>query len=207
MPRARMLKPGFFKNEELASLPFEARLCYAGLWTIADRVGRLPDKPLRIKAEIFPYDTLDVEPLLQRLHEQHFITRYSANGDGYIAIPTWDAHQHPHPKAPESHIPPQPRQAGGRTVAGHGPVSGRQVAGNGSTTEETVNGRAESFPSESCTSGSSGSSESELPSAALRAASPLAREGRAPLKGSRRLKKNLEAGKRAAAHIRARSQR
>jgi len=29
--RARNLKPGFFKNEELADLPFEARLLFAGL--------------------------------------------------------------------------------------------------------------------------------------------------------------------------------
>jgi len=34
-----------------------ARLLYPGLWMLADREGRLEDRPLRIKAEILPYDT------------------------------------------------------------------------------------------------------------------------------------------------------
>jgi hypothetical protein len=49
MPRTRQIKPGFFKNDELAELPIEARLLFAGLWTIADREGRLEDRPKKIK--------------------------------------------------------------------------------------------------------------------------------------------------------------
>ena len=61
MARARLLKPGFFRNEMLAELPHATRLLFAGLWLISDREGRLEDRPKRIGADIFPYETLDVD--------------------------------------------------------------------------------------------------------------------------------------------------
>ena len=54
--RARNIKPGFFKNDTLAELEFAARLLFIGLWGLADRAGRLEDRPKKIKAEVFPYD-------------------------------------------------------------------------------------------------------------------------------------------------------
>jgi hypothetical protein len=209
MPRARMLKPGFFKNEELASLPFEDRLCYAGLWTIADRDGRLVDKPKRIKAEIFPYDNIDVDALLNDLQRSQFIRRYVVNGTAVIAIPTFNVHQHPHPKEPDSELPAPPKKVGGRTATSNGPTSDSSASDHRPDSVEPVadpseSCTSESLSSESCTSGSSGSSESESdhPSAPLRGASPL--KGASPLRGSRRLKRNLAASRRAADHIRAR---
>ena len=38
-----------------------ARLLFVGLWTIADRNGRLEDRPKRIRAELFPYDEIDAD--------------------------------------------------------------------------------------------------------------------------------------------------
>ena len=76
----RTVKPGFFKNEILADLPMSARLLFVGLWTLADCEGRLEDRPKRIKAEIFPYDNVDVTDLLSRLQSAGFIIRYSASG-------------------------------------------------------------------------------------------------------------------------------
>ncbi len=61
MARIRTIKPQFFLNEELAELPAMVRLLFIGLWTQADREGRLLDRPKRLKAEIFPYDNFDVE--------------------------------------------------------------------------------------------------------------------------------------------------
>ena len=43
--RARNIKPGFFKNDALAELDFAGRLLFIGLWGIADRAGRLEDRP------------------------------------------------------------------------------------------------------------------------------------------------------------------
>ena len=51
MARARNIKPGFFLNEELGVLPPLVRILFAGLWCIADRDGRLEDRPKRIKME------------------------------------------------------------------------------------------------------------------------------------------------------------
>lgn len=117
MPRARLLKPGFFKNEELAVLPFEVRLCYAGLWTLADREGRLEDRPERIKVELFPYDThidsRSVHEICKSLSDRGFIVRYGTKGGAdkstrYIAIPTFLDHQTPHHREPPSRIPAPP---------------------------------------------------------------------------------------------------
>ena len=106
MARARTIKPGFFKNEDLCALPFAARLLFAGLWTIADRDGRLEDRPKRIKAEVFPYDDLDCEDLLCILQSADFIQRYeSVDGLRYISIPSWKKHQNPHKNETVSIIP------------------------------------------------------------------------------------------------------
>jgi hypothetical protein len=45
-------------------------------WMLADREGRLEDRPARIKAEAFPYwPVVDVENLLKSLTQTGFITR------------------------------------------------------------------------------------------------------------------------------------
>jgi len=86
MARARNIKPGFFKNEDLVELPFEYRLLFAGLWTLADREGRLEDRPKRIKMELFPADNVDVDHGLGELERYGFIQRYEANGVRVVAI-------------------------------------------------------------------------------------------------------------------------
>lgn len=113
MPRARNIKPGFFKNELLAELPAEARLLFIGLWTLADRRGRLEDRPKRIKMEIFPADSVDVDELLQALSDANFIERYGAtpvqlgckHQRQYIQILSFEKHQHPHKNEKDSDIP------------------------------------------------------------------------------------------------------
>jgi len=103
--RARNLKPGFFKNEILASLQPATRLLFAGLWLLADRKGRLEDRPQRIKAELFPYDDWNIDVLMSDLDSNGFIKRYSINGFKYIEILNFQKHQRPHIKEPESEIP------------------------------------------------------------------------------------------------------
>src|ERR1051325_7668213 len=100
--RVRLLKPGFFTNEVLANCSFPARLLFAGLWCLADCEGKLEDRPKKIKAEILPYDTVDIENLLAELEEHGFIVRYKIGSRKqlrrYILIPTFAKHQNPHPK-------------------------------------------------------------------------------------------------------------
>lgn len=101
MPRARNIKPAFFKNELLVELPVEARLLFIGLWTLADREGRLENRPKRIKMEIYPADNFNIIELLQLLQKSEFIHLY---GD-YIQIINFTKHQSPHVKEAASIIP------------------------------------------------------------------------------------------------------
>ena len=105
MSRIRAIKPGFFLNEDLAVLPPLTRLLFIGLWTLADREGRLEERPRRIKAEILPYDDCDVPAMLDELADTKFITRYTAQGLVCIAIPKFAEHQRPHPSEIGSALP------------------------------------------------------------------------------------------------------
>lgn len=113
MARIRSLKPDFFKDEDLATLSFEARLLFEGLWCFADREGRLEDRPKYLKAEIFPYDDVAVDNLLESLQnpkiedrpEKSFIRRYVVNNRKYIEICEFLKHQSPHNTEKESDLP------------------------------------------------------------------------------------------------------
>ena len=104
--RARNIKPGFFENDLLVELPFEFRLLFIGLWTMADKAGRLEDRPKKIKMCVFPADDVDVNRGLTELHRYGFINRYESLGTNYIQVVKWDKHQKPHHTEKESVIPP-----------------------------------------------------------------------------------------------------
>ena len=115
MARIRYLKPEFFTDEDLAELPLEARLLFAGLWCHADRAGRLEDRPKFLKAMIFPYDQkIDIDKFLELLNTvrsdgQRFINRYKTDdGRCFISIPSWSRHQSPHHTERASVIPEPP---------------------------------------------------------------------------------------------------
>lgn len=103
--RARNIKPGYFKNEDLAECAPLARILFAGLWCMADKAGRLEDRPRKIKAECLPFDECDVEQLLSELISHNFIVRYEVAGGRYIEIVNFRLHQKPHYKEEESTLP------------------------------------------------------------------------------------------------------
>lgn len=105
MARARNLKPSFFTNDILAEVPALGRLLFQGLWCVADREGRLADRPRKLKAEILPYDDCDVEAMLCMLSERGFIQRYQADGERFIQVVNFAKHQNPHIKESASSIP------------------------------------------------------------------------------------------------------
>jgi hypothetical protein len=105
MARARNIKPSFFANDDLADLPPLGRLLFIGLWTLADREGRLEDRPRRVKAEVLPYDDCDVDALLDSLHKHGFILRYTVGDDQFIQVVNFSKHQNPHVKESASSIP------------------------------------------------------------------------------------------------------
>lgn len=102
--RARNIKPGVCKNDDLAEKSPHARLLFIYLWMYADREGRFENKPKRIKAECFPYEhELVVEKLLEELSP--FLEKYSNGSKEYFQIVNFSKHQNPHKNEKASDIP------------------------------------------------------------------------------------------------------
>lgn len=114
MARTRLIKPSFFLNDTLQGYAPHARLLFIGLWCLADREGRLEDRPERIKAQIFPYERVGVDKLLTSLHDGGFIVRYESENARYIQVVNFLKHQTPHVKEQASTIP-APTQTGACT--------------------------------------------------------------------------------------------
>lgn len=107
MARARNIKPSLFKNELLGVADPLLTLLFQSLWTLADKEGRLEDRPLRIKAETFPYrDGLDVNGYLTELHRLGFIVRYLVGDLALIQVVNFKKHQTPHNTEKPSTLPP-----------------------------------------------------------------------------------------------------
>lgn len=105
MARTRLIKPKFFIDEDIGTLPPLARLLFIGLWTVADREGILEDKPRQIKNAILGYDDCDVDELLNQLYTAGFIVRYTYNSKCYIKIRCFVKHQNPHKQEKPSEYP------------------------------------------------------------------------------------------------------
>lgn len=120
MARARLLKPDFFDDEKLAALPFGARLLFQALWCEADREGRLEDRPVKLAAFAFPYDTAiqrkarkDAPDWLDALVKAGCVARYEADGKHLLWIPHFKDHQKIHDREAQSSLPPPPEVAQG----------------------------------------------------------------------------------------------
>ena len=114
MPRARNIKPSLFTNEILGSLDPLITILFCGLWCLADKDGILEDRPLRIKAEIFPYrEKVDVNRYLTVMSQHNFIQRYEVDGKKYIFVTEFSKHQHPHfTEKPKGYPKPQQGSSG-----------------------------------------------------------------------------------------------
>lgn len=109
MARARNIKPSFFKNELLGEADPLLGLLFISLWTLADKEGRLEDRPLRIKAETFPYrEGIDINGYLTELQRLEFIDRYSVDGIAIIQVVNFSKHQSPHSTEKKSELPCKP---------------------------------------------------------------------------------------------------
>lgn len=105
MARSRNIKPAIMSNEDLAELKPIERLLFIYLWMLADREGRLEDRPKRIRAEALPYDNVDADKMLDQLVDAGFIRRYSVDGEKIIQIVNFLKHQNPHVREAASALP------------------------------------------------------------------------------------------------------
>lgn len=53
----RQIKAEFWVDSDLAKWPRDKRLCYVGLWQLADDSGCLEEDPMIIKGQLFPFET------------------------------------------------------------------------------------------------------------------------------------------------------
>ena len=105
MARARNIKPSFFTNDELVELEPIYRLLFIGLWVLADREGRLENRPKKIKMELFPADNVDIESGLSALQKTGFISLYNCYETNVIQINNFAKHQAPHGLEKDSDLP------------------------------------------------------------------------------------------------------
>ena len=139
--RVRHIKPDFFVDEDIGRLPIEARLAFIALWTVADRAGRIVDRPQRLRVQLFPYDLqMDFDAILTHLATAGFIDRYEVDTMRIIQIRTWDRHQHPHPREQYSTLPEK------STCLGNDKAMTRHVQGNDIYVPRQVQGNDKAMP-------------------------------------------------------------
>jgi hypothetical protein len=96
MPRIRTIKPEFPQSESIGRMSREARLCFILLWTIADDSGRTRGSSRMLASLLYPYDDdapALIDSWLDELEGEHCIQRYKVEGQSYIQIDNWLAHQ------------------------------------------------------------------------------------------------------------------
>jgi hypothetical protein len=118
--RIRTYKPEFFTDPDVCDLSFAARIALLGLISVADREGRLLDRPRHLKKLIFPDQAVDIDALLSELDAPHFIVRYVVGGTKLMLVRTFKKNQRVHPREPESVLPgpKEPRQGSASAVPG-----------------------------------------------------------------------------------------
>lgn len=95
MPR-RLVTSEIMRNEKVAELDFAGRWFFLGLITNADDDGRVKGSAKYLKANIFPYDDLTTEAIIEyrkKCHEIGLICFYSQNGTEAICLTGWGEHQ------------------------------------------------------------------------------------------------------------------
>lgn len=93
MPRIRTIKPEFFSNEELSHCTPHARLLAIALLQLADSEGRMRWIPSQIIAHAFPWEAVDLSPMIHQLCTVKYLELYTVNGREYACIPAFNKHQ------------------------------------------------------------------------------------------------------------------
>jgi hypothetical protein len=93
MARIRTVKPEFWSDERIGECSPTARLLFIASWNFADDHGGLDRSAKQLKAQAFPYDVIDCEPLIQELIGQRLLVEYESGGKKYLHISGFRKHQ------------------------------------------------------------------------------------------------------------------
>jgi hypothetical protein len=91
--RIRTIKPEFWTDERVGECSANARLLFIASWNFADDQGGLERSAKQLKAQAFPYDTLDCEPLVKELINAGLLIEYQVGGKTYLHINGFRKHQ------------------------------------------------------------------------------------------------------------------
>ena len=145
MARIRTVKPEFWSDERVGECSPTARLLFIGMWNFADDHGGIERSAKQLKAQVFPYDATDCEPLLQELMRVGLLIEYEAGGRKYLYINGFRKHQKvekpARPRGPLYEDSPTPP----RGLTDSSPTS------NGSSLGREGKGREEEAPAEPAT--------------------------------------------------------
>jgi hypothetical protein len=93
MARIRTVKPEYWTDERVGECSVSARLLFIACWNFADDHGGLDRSSKQLKAQAFPYDNIDCEPLVQELLNQRLLIEYEVGGKKYLHIKGFRTHQ------------------------------------------------------------------------------------------------------------------
>jgi hypothetical protein len=93
MARIRTIKPEFWTDETLAECSTSARLIFVASLNFADDNGNLKRSARQLKAQAFPYDAFDCEPLILELLDAGLIIEYEIGDCLYLHIKGFQEHQ------------------------------------------------------------------------------------------------------------------
>ena len=97
MARIRTIKPEFWEDEKMATLPLACRMMYIGMWNYADDYGIIMANPMYIKSRLFPYDNEigkeEIVSFLKQLEDLKRIVSCEQGGNHYYLILHFSEHQ------------------------------------------------------------------------------------------------------------------
>jgi hypothetical protein len=91
--RIRTIKPDFWTDAAIIECSTNARLLFVGALNFADDFGNLDRSAKQLKAQIFPADDIDCEPLIRQLLKHGLHLEYVVDGKMYLHIHNFTKHQ------------------------------------------------------------------------------------------------------------------
>lgn len=111
MARIRTIKPDFFEDQKIGSLPIEARLLFIGLWVLADDDGNVSLSETFLRTRLFPYNpevNSELPLWLKELTTLGMVVPYEVNNEFYGHIRNFSKHQRINRPSQQKHPAPPP---------------------------------------------------------------------------------------------------
>ena len=109
MHRKRSISSGIWENEVVQALSDPAFKIWVGIWSVSDRNGIFPWRPLKWAMRFAPRNIHEAEQLFQELLGGGLVEKIETQGEAYGFSVNWSKHQDPHiDEAPVYPMPTSP---------------------------------------------------------------------------------------------------